>query len=207
MQRHRRQPLATLALAAALLGAGALPAPAKAPTARHCPSGGTTVTKSRYVRVYLAESRPFACLFSDGRRLSLGGGDSASLEGPVATAGAFVAAFISDGSEVGGIGLAVYDLRRRRLVRELVFQPEGLVVAAHRGWVAASATYPESPTSTTPEPRIVVADGLEQRGSDGYRIVAAGPGVDPASLRIRGRVIRWKDAGVLRTFRLGTRAG
>lgn len=207
MQHHRRQPLAAVALTAALPAASALPSYATTPKGRSCPDGGKTVAKSRYMRVYLGGGRPFACLFSDGRRFALGGTDTSSLEGPVATAGAFVAAYVSDGSEVGGIGLSVYDIRTRRSVRDYDFQPERLVISAHRGWIAASATYPAAPYSMTPEPRIVVADGLAGRGAPGYRVIAAGPGLDTASLRITGRTIRWTDTGAVHTFRLGTRTG
>lgn len=191
----------------ALLAASALPSYATEPKGSSCPSGGKTVAKSRYVRVYLGGGRPFACLFSDGRRFALGGTDTSSLEGPAATAGAFVAAYVSDGSAVGGTGISVYDIRTRRSVRDVDVQPERLVISAHRGWIAAPATYPESPYSMTPEPRIVVADEPVGRRSAGHRVIAAGPGIDTASLRITGRTIRWMDAGVVHTFRLGTRTG
>ncbi len=198
MQQTRQNSLKVIALAAFLLAVCAMPSTADKPPKRSCPTGGETVVRGRFVRVYRGGNEIFACLFSDGRRFGLG-----EKEGLVAVAGSMVAAYTSD-LEVPTIGLSVYDLRRRRLVRSSILNPYKLVVTAGRGWIAGielSYTVVEGERRPT---QVVVADDI---GDSDFRVVASSDDIDPDSLRISGRTISWLEAGTRRTFRLGTLKG
>lgn len=116
---------------------------------------------------------------------------------PVAVAGAKVAAYTED-IEVPQIGLSVYDLRRRRLVRSSSLSPSKLVVTAGKGWIAGTMGNDAGSID------VAVADDV---GDSDFCVVASGDDIDPNSPRISGRTISWLQAGTRHTFRLGTLKG
>ncbi len=197
--------------------------PGRYPSEVRCAGPDRVLVRGPELLVAAAKKGYVACRYADGRRYVLGGeGTHRGLGHPVVVAGSMVAATIA-GASLGTERIRVWDVRRRRLLRQVELRPVDLQqhaafgVVAGTGWLAVmnrGCTPPlenPRPDAVCEPTKVLVSDDQlpattsRVRAPTGeLREVAAGAGIDPESLQVVGRTVTWTDLGVRRSYVLGT---
>jgi hypothetical protein len=206
-----RRAMVVAAVVASATAAGAAAPDARAATCR-APEGASVVYRSATAVVYQRRrasttSTNWACLRSSGRRMALPGSRTSTNQRNLSSfrsAGRYLAFFVEEifGHDMrGSIGVSVYDLRRRKLVRHAwreilsVDDPDRLRMRSLVLTATGTAAWRETGGVVD---RIAALDLHSKR-----RMLDSGA---PGSLRelvlVRGTLAQWRNNGELRHRRI-----
>lgn len=152
----------------------------------------------------------FGCAHGGSAPLALGRATTClggALAGPAAVSGVRVAyALKTCGVDTGRSAVLVRRLDTGQLVEQ---RPATATVLGPESYVTVSSIVlsPTGAVAWITEAASIIshrrAIQVHAAGPAGTRILDSGPGIASRSLRLRGKVLHWLDAGQMRTARLG----